>query len=295
MKINDVEIEDTYAEAFPMYFGRVLITGVTQRWALTSARSATGGVGGASLIEASIECEVGSSDSPDERPGYVIMVGRPKRKELNHELIARIRNGVVPVPTTATFNAMPEDLTDYFIEIKNTPIQLFGDGYEEIVDVYGRTMYKIPRMDGFYYIDTKFGVKKGVAGGNFLIMGRSQATTLIAAEVAVQAIRETSYVFIMRPAASGSKVSGKIYRDAGSTTNERYCACIADKIEDSKIPSDVRCVYEMIVDGLSMDSVKKAMSAGIKAATTVQGIKKITALNFGGTLGGLKINLYDIL
>ncbi len=295
MKMNDVEIEDTFAEAFPMYFGRILITAVTKRWVLASAQSATGGVGGASLIEAGIECNVDSKDSPDGRPGCIIMVGRTKRKELNRELIARIRNGVVPVPTTATFNAMPEDLTDYFVEIRNTPIQLFGDGYEEIVDIYGRKMYKIPLMDGFYYIDTKLGVKKGVAGGNFLIMGRSPAATLLAAEVAVKAIREMPYVFIMRPAASGSKVGGKTYRDAGSTTNERYCACIAEKIKDTRIPSDVRCVYEMIVNGLSMDSVKNAMKVGIKAATTIEGIEKITAVNFGGVLGGLKINLHDIL
>ena len=42
MEINGVEIEDTYAEAFPIKIARVLITAATKRWAQVAATEATG-------------------------------------------------------------------------------------------------------------------------------------------------------------------------------------------------------------------------------------------------------------
>jgi formylmethanofuran--tetrahydromethanopterin N-formyltransferase len=42
MEINGVEIEDTFAEGFPIKVARVLITAVTEHWALVAAREATG-------------------------------------------------------------------------------------------------------------------------------------------------------------------------------------------------------------------------------------------------------------
>ncbi len=42
MKVNGVQIDDTYAEAFPVYVARVLITGATTALAETAAIVATG-------------------------------------------------------------------------------------------------------------------------------------------------------------------------------------------------------------------------------------------------------------
>lgn len=39
---GSAEIEDTYAEVFPMIAGRILITADSEKWALTAARTATG-------------------------------------------------------------------------------------------------------------------------------------------------------------------------------------------------------------------------------------------------------------
>jgi len=41
MKVNGVKIDDTYAEAFPVYVARVLITGTTTALAETAATVAT--------------------------------------------------------------------------------------------------------------------------------------------------------------------------------------------------------------------------------------------------------------
>lgn len=279
-----------------MYFGRVLITAITRRWALASAQSAVSGGGGASLSESGIECEVTPTATPDRRPGYIILVGRRFRKELGPGLMDQIRNNVVPVPTTAAFNAMPQTMTDLFAEVKDSPVQIFGDGYEDIVEMYDREMYRIPRMDGFFYIETKIGVRRGVGGGNFLIMGESQAATLLAAEAAMDAMKEVEYLRApTRPAASGSKVGGKTYVGVRATTNERYDPSITHRIADTRVPEEVHCIYELVIDGLTLDSVRKAMNLGINAATTIPGVKKITAVNFGGALGKINIGLYDVL
>ncbi len=300
LKLNNVEIEDTFAEAFPMYIGRFIITASTRRWALASAQESKGLGVSATLGpgEAGIEREVTTEESPDGRSGYIVDVGHRERKELDHWLITRIRKGVLPVPTTSAFDAMPRAMVQYYVEVKDTPIQLFGDGYEEIVEREERAVYKIPRMDGFFYIETKFGVARGIAGGNFLILGESQASALMSAEVAVDSIKEVPYVF--NPcaggiASSGTKVGGRRYKKAIATTNDAYCAAIRDRVEASKIPLGVNCVYEIFVNGLDLASVERAMKVGIEAATTVDGVRKISAGNYGGNLGKTIIPLKKVL
>jgi len=296
MKINEVVIEDTFAEVFSMYTARILITAATRRWALESALEAKGLGRSATLppSEASIERAASGIETPDKRPGYILQVGDRKREELKYWLVTRIRKGVFPIPTTAVFDALPPEMAEDFVEIEHTPVQLFGDGYEEIVDVFGRKMYKIPRMDGFLYVEKRFGVTKGIAGGNFLIMGDSQGSALLAAEMALESIMEVPYV-TGRIAASGTKVGGNLYKDAVATTNDPYCACISNKVRDSKIPDGVHCVYEIIINGLTLECAKKAMKAGMEKAISVRGVKKITAGNYGGKLGKECIYLYDLV
>jgi len=42
MQLNGVTIDDTYAEAFPTWVARVVITAVTEDWARKAATEATG-------------------------------------------------------------------------------------------------------------------------------------------------------------------------------------------------------------------------------------------------------------
>ncbi|MGA3060383.1 MAG: formylmethanofuran--tetrahydromethanopterin N-formyltransferase [Candidatus Bathyarchaeia archaeon] len=305
MILNGVEIEDTFAEAFPMYYGRVVITAATRRWALAAALEAKG-LGTSSTMkprapgEAGIECEMKNVDTPDGRPGYVLIVGEMKKEEIAYYLITRIRKGAFPVPTTSAFDVMPKEMVVDKIYVKGTPLQTFGDGFEEIVDLYGRSLYKVPRMDGFFYVDTQLGITRGVAGGNLLIMGESQAAALLASETAVNAIEEVPFAFVVGaygagPAGSGTKVGGLVYKDATATLNHVYCPPIANKAKDSKVPQGVNCIYEVCIDGLNLAAVKTAMKVGIKAAVKIEGVKKITSANFGGNLGTTMINLRDVL
>jgi len=187
MDINGVQIEDTFAEAFPIKMARVQITAATERWALEAAREATGF--GTSVIgcpaEAGIERVVGGEETPDGRPGVNIMICNMGYKNLETSLLFRLGQCVLTAPTTAAWSGMPDAEKKFDTGKK---LKFFGDGYEKQAQMYGRTVWKIPLMSGDFVIEESFGAVDGIAGGNFLIMGQNQMAALTAAEVAVNAI-----------------------------------------------------------------------------------------------------------
>jgi len=293
-KVNGVPVEDTFCETFTVRIARILVTSVNRKWALESALEAKG-LGRSATIppsEASIETEAKPEETPDGRPGFIIQVIDRKPEQLKKWLIVRIRKGVIPYPKTNVFDVLPREMAEEYVDVKGTIIQTFGDGFEKETEAFGRKVFKIPRMDGWFYVERKFGIAKGVAGGMFLILADSDEAALEAAEHAVEGIKTVPYV-VGKFAASGTKVGGKKYKDAIATTNDAYCPCLAQS-EESKILDDVKCVYEVIVSGLRLEDVSRAIKRGIENATKVQGVLKITATNYGGTLGKGKIFLHSL-
>ncbi|MFX1534557.1 MAG: formylmethanofuran--tetrahydromethanopterin N-formyltransferase [Promethearchaeota archaeon] len=293
-KVNGVPVEDTFCETFSGHIGRILITSVNRKWALEAALEAKG-LGRSATIppcEASLETEVKPEETPDGRPGFIIQVIDRKFEQLKHWLIVRIRKGVVPYPKTSVFDALPREFAKKFVEVKGTIIQTFGDGFEQETEAFGREVFKIPRMDGWFHVENKFGITKGVTGGMFLILANSDGAALEAAEQALEGVRTVPYV-VGKFAASGSKVGGKTYKNVIATTNDAYCPGLA-RHEGSQISEDVKCIYEVIVTGLRLEGVIKAMKIGIENSTGVQGVLKITATNYGGTLGKGKIFLRSL-
>ncbi|MFX1253213.1 MAG: formylmethanofuran--tetrahydromethanopterin N-formyltransferase [Promethearchaeota archaeon] len=290
-KVNGVPVEDTFCETFSGHISRLLITSVNRKWALEAALEAKG-LGRSATIppcEASLETEVKPKDTPDGRPGFIIQVIDRKFSQLSHWLIVRIRKGVVPYPKTSVFDALPRELAKKFVKIKGTMIQTFGDGFEQETEAFGRKVFKIPRMDGWFHVEKQFGIAKGVTGGMFLILANSDEAALEAAEQALEGVMTVPYV-VGKFAASGSKVGGKTYSDVIATTNDAYCPSLA-RHEGSEISEDVKCIYEVIVTGLRLEDMQSAMKIGIERATEIQGVLKITATNYGGTLGKGKIFL----
>jgi len=167
---------------------------------------------------------------------------------------------------------LPKEFAREFVEVKGTIIQTFGDGFEEETEAFGRKVFKIPRMDGWFYVESTFGVAKGLAGGMFLILANSDEAALKAAEQALEGIKTVPYV-VGKFAASGTKVGGKKYKDAVATTNDAYCPSLTG-IEGSKLPKDVKCVYEVIVSGLRLEDIRKAMRTAIEKATASQSFQK---------------------
>jgi formylmethanofuran--tetrahydromethanopterin N-formyltransferase len=152
-------------------------------------------------------------------------------------------------------------------------------------------------MEGDFVTEDNIGAIAGIAGGNFFIFGDSQMSALTAAEAAVDAIAELEGTITPFPGgivASGSKSGANKYKFLKATANEKFCPSIKDKVENTEIPADVNAVYEIVINGLDEASIKAAMKAGIEAAVTVPGIKKISAGNYGGKLGKYQFKLHEL-
>lgn len=300
---NGVEIDDTFAEGFSMWGSRIIITARNLKWAIIAANNMTGFA--TSVIscdcEAAIEKELDPEDTPDLRPGVSVLIFGFSRSRLSNPMLNRIGQCVLTCPTTAIYNGIPEEEADDMLDIGKS-MRFFGDGYQAKMRMddgwLGKRRYwRIPVMEGEFLVEEKFGAKRAVAGGNFLVMGADSECTLKASEEAIEAINTISGVITPFPGGlcrSGSKV-GSQYSFLRASTNTPFCPSIKNSFPDSKIPDSVNSVIEIVINGLDEESVKLAMGVGIKAATKVKGVKKITAVNFEGKLGKFQISLKDVL
>jgi formylmethanofuran--tetrahydromethanopterin N-formyltransferase len=296
MEINGVEIEDNFAEAFGIQVSRILITAATKKLALVAATEATGY--GTSVIgcpaEAGIDGYVPPQETPDGRPGYVIMICNMNKDKLDHELLERVGMCVLTAATTAVFDWM-EDPDE---KLKTgQKLKFFGDGYEQKLEIEGRKIHSIPLMSGDFLVEAELGIKAGVAGGNFFILAENQPAGLLAADAAVDAIEAVSGAITPFPGgivASGSKVGSTKYKFLGASTNEKMCVTLKDEVEGCEIPENVNGVYEIVIDGVDEEAVKAAMKAGIEAAVKISGVIQISAGNFGGNLGKYQIKLHEL-
>ncbi|MEM2644443.1 MAG: formylmethanofuran--tetrahydromethanopterin N-formyltransferase [Candidatus Bathyarchaeia archaeon] len=297
LNYRGVEIEDTFAEMFEMWASRVLITAENEKWALTAAEVATGFASSiiGSPAEAGIERLVLASETPDGRAGALIQIYHHTRSELKRQMIARIGQCVMTCPTTAAFNAL--EGTARKLKVGRS-LRFFGDGFQKFDEMYGRKVWRIPVMEGEFIVESSFGVKRGVAGGNFFIMAKDLKSGLTAAELAVETIRKNvREVILPFPGGicrSGSKVGSLKYKLPAST-NHLYCPKLRGVVSDSQVPEGVNTIYEIVINGLSLESVKMAMAEGIKAAVKVPGVVRISAGNYGGRIGPIKVYLRELI
>ena len=299
MQINGVEIVDTFAEAFKMYGSRVLITAINAEWAMHSALTVAGF--GTSVIMCG--CEAGIEgimmETPDGRPGVNVLLFANSAKDLGDQLMRRIGQCVMTSPTSACFN----NLLGEKEFVVGGALRYFGDGFQiskrlNPTPEYpkGRRFWRIPVMGGEFLCEEKFQAMKALGGGNFLIVGTGIEPVLKASEKAVAAIRKVANVIAPFPGGvvrSGSKVGSK-YKFLTASTNTAYCPSIKSLVK-SDLTEEENSVLEIVIDALDIDSMNKAMHDGIHAACTVEGVTRISAGNYGGTLGKFIINLKEVI
>lgn len=293
MHINQVEIEDTFAEAFGMKVSKVIITAVNEKWAMNAAQLATGF--GTSIIGCGCEAGIGAilppEDTPDGRPGVLALFFTTSGKEMEKQLLNRLGQCVMTSPTSACYNGMEGEK-----QVKiGGKLRYFGDGFQSSKLIGGRRFWRIPVMDGEFVIEESIGVSKAVGGGNFFIMGKDLQTVLAAAEDAVEVMRDVPGVimpFSGGVVRSGSKI-GSRYKGQHVSVNTAYCPSIKHLV-GSSLPEGVNSILEIVIDGVDEDSILKSMQVGIKAACK-PGILKITAGNYGGKLGQYHFHLHELL
>lgn len=294
MQIRGVAIEDTFAEAFTMRVARVLITARNPRWAREAALKMTGFA--TSVIgckcEAGIERELSPSETPDGRPGISVLLLTMAKDDLSQRLIERIGQTVLTCPTTSCFDGLP-DAPDR-VGVGST-LRFFGDGFQGSKMIGGRRFWRIPVMEGEFLVEDKFGLQKGIGGGNFFILATSADAALVAAEAAVAAIAAVPGVILPFPGGvvrSGSKVGARRSKMIAST-NDAYCPTLR-MVTATALPEPVNSVLEIVIDGLDAAAVSRAMRAGIDASCRDE-IVGITAGNFGGKLGPHHFHLRQIM
>ncbi len=65
-------------------------------------------------------------------------------------------------------------------------------------------------------------------------------------------------------ARSGSKVGSK-YKSLCASTNTAFAPTLRGVVA-TEMPPDVRCAYEIVIDGLTLEAVERATAAGLHAA-----------------------------
>ncbi|RLC80327.1 MAG: formylmethanofuran--tetrahydromethanopterin N-formyltransferase, partial [Chloroflexi bacterium] len=126
-------------------------------------------------------------------------------------------------------------------------------------------------------------------------LGATPEVTLEAAERAVEAMEKVEGIVLPFPGGvvrSGSKPTSR-YKFLPASTNTAFCPTIKRQVE-SQLPEEVNCVLEIVIDGLTEEAVGEAMRVGILAAC-IPGIVRISAGNYGGTLGQYQFHLHDIV
>ncbi len=290
--------ENEFAECFDGTVVQLLITAKNKKlleWAAYSFTALPSTVFGDA--EGGIVKWVNPENTIDGRIGVIVQLwvtgtGKKAQENLYDKLGKRIRQGILVVPTTAVFNAF--ESKDKFEMMDN--VGHCGDGYEKIINFKDKEMINVPIMMGYDFLIERFiNFKSGIMGGNLWFFCDSIDSALEAGEIAVDTILQINgAITSFNICSAGSKVETN-YPEIGPTTNHWFCPTLKDVIPDSKVPDGIKSIPEIVINGTSLDIVKDAMRQSIENVKDVNGLKIISAGNFGGKLGPYKIYLRDVI
>jgi formylmethanofuran--tetrahydromethanopterin N-formyltransferase len=292
--VGATEVADTFAEAFPMRYARLVITASTREWAHEAGRTATGFA--TSVIgckcEAAIERPLDADQTPDGRPGVAVLLFAMDREGVGKRVIDRVGQCVMTCPTTACFDGLPgAERTAALGSI----LRYFGDGFQASKVIAGQRLWRIPVMEGEFLVSESVGVGRGVGGGNLVIGAGDAYAALAAAEAAADAMRGEGVALpfpggIVR---SGSKVGALTSRSMPASTNHQLAPTLRAQIPDTLVPDGVCALFEIVIDGISEETVHEAMRRGLHAAAR-SGATHVSAANFGGKLGEFHFPLSEL-
>jgi formylmethanofuran--tetrahydromethanopterin N-formyltransferase len=295
-------IENTYAEAFEGIFCRLMLTAddeETVQEASIRATSTPSVVIG--RVEGGVERYLNKKETQDKRPGAILQFWgeiNPNKsfpeilKKFETELSYRIRQDILVKPFTSVFDELPkaEGKLDMMERVGHC-----GDGYEYIEKRFNKKVIVVPLMVPDFVIERQIGYAHGVTGGNFWIMCQTKDALKKSGDKALEAIHKIEGVITPFDVCSAGSKPETHFPLIGPTTNHLYCPSLKKQLGDaSKVPEGVNYIPEIVINGMSLNAVKKAMKAGIDAARYVDGVVSISAGNYGGKLGKYNINLPEL-
>ena len=295
-------IEDTYAEAFTGIFCRVIVTADDEETLRKAAENSTATpsvvIG---RVEGGVEKYLSEKETPDKRKGAILQFWgerNPKKafaeslKKFETELSYRIRQDILVKPFTAVYDALTsaEGKMDMMENVGHC-----GDGYEWVEKRHGREVIVVPLMVPDFIIERYLGYGRGVMGGNFWVMCKTKEALRQAAEKALAAIHNVRGIVTPFDVCSAGSKPETHFPKIGPTTNHLYCPSLKERLgKESRVPEGVGYIAEIVIDGVSLDAVKKATKVGIEAVLGIDGVLKVSAGNYGGKLGEHKIFLREL-
>jgi formylmethanofuran--tetrahydromethanopterin N-formyltransferase len=253
-------------------------------------------------VEGGVEKWLGKRETPDKRVGAVLQFwGQidPKKpftdslEKFEKELSYRIRQDVLVKPFAAVYDALPnaEGKLDMMTRVGHC-----GDGYEWTEKRDWREVIVVPLMVPDFIIERYIGYARGIMGANFWLMCRTKTAMREAGEKALAVIHGVAGVVTPFDVCSAGSKPETHFPQIGPTTNHLYCPSLKKRLgKDSRVPEGVRYIPEIVINGVSLDAVKKAMKAGVEVASNVNGVLLISAGNYGGKLGEYKIRLRELM
>ena len=295
-------IEDTYAEAFTGLFCRVIVTADDEE---TLRRAAEDSTATPSVVigraEGGVEKYLSPKETPDKRKGAILQFWgeiNPQKafveslKKFETELSYRIRQDILVKPFTAVYDALTsaEGKMDMMESVGHC-----GDGYEWVEKRHGREVIVVPLMVPDFIIERYLSYARGVMGGNFWVMCKTKEALRQAAEKALAAIHNVRGIVTPFDVCSAGSKPETHFPKIGPTTNHLYCPSLKERLgKESRVPEGVGYIAEIVIDGVSLDAVKKATKVGIEAVLGIDGVLKVSAGNYGGKLGEHKIFLREL-
>lgn len=286
MKMNSVEIKDTFAEAWELEVVRLVITAISEDIAMEAAHQFVGAAGSSELgsnVSGGIEGSVSPSETPDGRSGVAVQLTMPpgEHEQLVDQLALRVVLSTL-VPSCAVFDFPASDVETESIDLYGeTEDNWEGHDCEEVIS--GHEMAVTPTTTGSFKYEKEVSYSTEGTDGHFVCYADNESEAIFAVKAAKAAIKDIDGV---SPMGYGLE---QVYREWD------YVPALRDEIEDSKVPEDVNSILNLLMFGSSMDKMENAMEAGLRAATNSGDLISIGAMNFGGEFGSYEYHLHDLL
>ena len=294
-------VENTYCEAFEGLCVQLMVTAQDAEFlnraanAFTALPSTVFGD-----AEGGIVRWLSEKDTIDGRLGAIVQLwvtgtGKKSQAKFYDQLGRRMRQGILVVPTTAVFDAYPNKIETKFNMMNN--VGHCGDGYEDIIEKFGRNLISVPIMMGHdFLIEQELSYAKGVMGGNLWLFCDSVNSGIKIGREAVKIIAEIDNVCTTFDVCSAGSKPETNFPEIGPSTNHPFCPTLKDKLslEDFKVPEGVKSIPEIVFNGIDIESIKEAMLKSIQGIIDMDGLIKISSGNYGGKLGKFKIYLREL-
>ncbi|MGL6299126.1 MAG: formylmethanofuran--tetrahydromethanopterin N-formyltransferase [Methanobacteriaceae archaeon] len=303
-------IENTYFEAFDGIYIRAIITAEDEKTLYRAAYDSTSTPGAViGRVEGGVEKFIDKSQTPDGRIGVIVQYwfGLDDLEKFELELSYRLRQDVLTKPFTSVFaaNDLNLDNSQGSSQKSTNPAGYIGmmkqvghcgDGYEWKEELNGREIINVPIAVPDFKIESKLPFYNGIMGANFWYMCKTKEAVINAGNAAIEAINEVDGVICPFDICSAASKVETNYPWIGPTTNHPYCPSLKSKLaNESKVPENANYIPEIVINGVDMASVNKAMKVGIDACLEFGDVIKISAGNYNGALGEYKVNLTDII